>query len=277
MQHTLNGENVAFRKANTESVCIRVVKISLWRPFTDSSGHINIVDKRSSNFSASNAIIWHFFSTVSFYCGRFPAAINRKKVNPTSSHHKTQISHYFLQKKDAHKHTAIRCLEKRVDGADLKIEPVDHIGKNGAKINNGYNELIKGLLWFNLLVCCAHWRSRFDEPSSESLAISFFFSPNFCVCSAQVFFRRFFFLYPLNLCTVQLVRARCFSSIKKQWWWLWNCEYLRLWSDWAWFAFFSIAQANTLSHCTRSVCDNDHRIAKWFFSSFFFINFFSFA
>lgn len=89
-ENTFEREKVAFR--NAVNVCIRVVEILMWRPFTESSGQIYIVDK-------CIATLWlemQLYDTL-FFCLLSPWTIpssnqRGKKMYPTS----TQIFRYFL-------------------------------------------------------------------------------------------------------------------------------------------------------------------------------------
>lgn len=121
----------------------------------------------------------------------------------------------------------------------------DQSGKSGAKINNSCNELIKGLQRFNLLECShlsKRWRSRFNKPNTESRRLIFFST---FVLRSVYFFGYFFVWCSMIWCFYK--SDRCFNSIKKQCWRLWNCEYLRLWGDSIFFQVFFLL--NAFSHC----------------------------
>lgn len=51
-------------------------------------------------------------------------------------------------------------------------------------------------------------------------------------------FFRIVFLFRFYHLMFLWAHDRCFNSIKKQWWRLWNCEYLRLWCDSVVASFF---------------------------------------
>lgn len=81
-------------------------------------------------------------------------------------------------------------------------------------------------------------------------------------------FFRIVFLFRFYHLMFLWAHDRCFNSIKKQWWRLWNCEYLRLWCDsvvasFFWFAVVDVAGVMLIqrfSHCSilfdRDLCRN---------------------
>lgn len=142
---------------------------------TDSSGQHQHHNKRNPTFClalCSNAIIWRFLSVTFFFlvvCSLFfsvifPKQSAQKKVCPTSSHRKTEIPHNFRRERDSERKNLLThniSLDRKNKNTEwwefrsgFKIESTALWKKNvGVKINNGCNELIKGLQRFNLLEC----------------------------------------------------------------------------------------------------------------------------